>query len=87
MTTVSYAVLLLCLIALSLLPVCTYGKVHSRKGRNSNDEAEAVSSAWYYGKLLLGLSPIIAIGAFACCHRDNADEEAKRSAEHDHCST
>jgi len=76
----------LCIVA--LLAAEVHGKVDARRRRQrGGDEEEEVSNVVYYGKLLLGLSPIIAIFTFAFCHKDSAEEEAVRSAKKDHCST
>jgi hypothetical protein len=72
-----------CVFALALL--CTV-EAAGKKSKAGSEEEE-VSSLWFYGKLLLGLSPIVAIGAFAFCHRDDPEEEAKRAAAAKHCST
>jgi len=42
---------------------------------------------WFYGKLLLGVSPVLAIGLVAFCHRDDPEVEAERAAKEAHCRT
>ena len=74
-----------------LVALLTLQSVDARRSSRVKDEPDDENSVYasvaYYGKLLLGLSPILGIGLFAFCTKDAPDEEAKRSAKKDHCST
>jgi hypothetical protein len=83
------AAVMVALLLLLLLPsgADARGGSSGKHKAIADDEDSLYETVVFYGKVALGLSPIIGIGALAFCCRDAPEEEASRNAAKAHCST